>query len=261
MKDIHKEKEDFDKSKDPIQELWNQRGSENSEDLPDQIQKKLELDSILSYIKPNHTVIDLGCGNGKVPLAISDVAREVLGVEYAPEILKKALPLAKENLSFCQGDVRELEGISSDYYDIAISERSLINLNNLKEQSIAIDQIHRVLKSGGKYLMLETSKQGIERLSFYRQKFNLSPIKVPWHNLPIDDEWLFAYTKDKFAHIQTVFFDTYFLITRILHPLYVAPEQPSYTNKLNVIASQISKQIPDFNGEMSQIKLHILEKK
>lgn len=258
--DIHKQKKDFVKNDDPIRTFWDQRGIENTEDLPDQVQKQLELDSILSFVNPNDSVIDVGCGNGKVPLAISNVAKEVLGLEYSPKILKKAIPLAKENLSFVQGDVRDLNNIKTEYYDLALSERSLINLNNLEEQGIAVQQIHKVLKSKGKYLMLETSKQGITTLSKLRRDLGLPPIKVPWHNIPIDDDWLLDFTKDKFKHLETIEFGTYFLITRVIQPLLVAPEKPSYSHKLNSIASTLSSEFSNFNGKMSQIKLYVLEK-
>jgi hypothetical protein len=39
----------------------------------------------------------------------------------------------------------------------------------------------------------------------------------------------------------------YYFLTRIVQPLLVAPESPSYSHKLNEVAKMIARQIPDLN--------------
>lgn len=256
---VHGRKRDFENSDNPIQEIWNQRGRENTEDLPDFNQKQLEVYNILRFIKPDMDVLDVGCGNGKVSYEISKIAKSVKGVDFADNIIQKTKSLTNENLSYAHGDVTNLQ-FDNETFDLVLSQRVLINMKSIEHIGIAVDEIRRVLKKDGKYLMLETSNQGIKSLSEYRKKFGLSEIKVPWHNIPIDEDWLANYINKKFKLIDAVHFGTYFFISRIIHPLMVMPKEPSFNAKINQVALEISKVLPDFNNKMSQIVLWVLKK-
>jgi hypothetical protein len=41
-------------------------------------------------------------------------------------------------------------------------------------------------------------------------------------------------------------FVTYFFISRVIHPLFVYPEQPKCDAKINAVAGQISSTIPNY---------------
>ena len=121
MTNLHQTREDFVETEDPIQALWDKRGLENTEDLPDQLQKDLELHHILKYISSEMNVLDVGCGNGRVTNEIAKIATRVDGLEYAPSILSKAIgKYSGDNLAFHQGDVRRLQ-FSDSSYDIVLS--------------------------------------------------------------------------------------------------------------------------------------------
>src|SRR6266576_3192038 len=51
----------------------------------------------------------------------------------------------------------------------------------------------RLRKPGGRLLMLEGSKQGMDSLNEFRAAFGLNPIPVKWHNLFFDDEVLIRF--------------------------------------------------------------------
>jgi hypothetical protein len=40
----------------------------------------------------------------------------------------------------------------------------------------------------------------------------------------------------------------YYFLTRVVQPLLVAPDKPSYDHKLNEVAREIAKVVPDFEG-------------
>ena len=260
MENVHKSRKDFDTSEDPIQALWNKRGEENTEDLPDQVQKELENFKLLNFIDGSHDVLDVGCGNGLTPYLIADHAKSVHGQEYAPVVFRKAKKNVADNLEYSQGDVREMK-FEDASFDRVYSQRVLINLNSKEEQLLAMKEVSRVLRPEGLFLMLETSKEGIESISKFRQKVGLSEIKPPWHNLPIDESWVIENAKEFFILKETVYFGTYFFLTRLINPLLAAPEQPSYDSKLNKVAQQLSLNAPEITEEMSQIKIFVLEKK
>jgi hypothetical protein len=52
----------------------------------------------------------------------------------------------------------------------------------------------------------------------------------------------------------------YYFLTRIIQPLLVAPEQPSYDHPLNEVAKRIARGLPDL-GEMGQLAGFILRKR
>lgn len=260
MENVHKSRKDFDNTEDPIQALWNKRGEENTEDLPDQVQKELENLKLFDFIDSSHDVLDVGCGNGLTPHRIAERAKSIHGQEYAPVLLEKARQNTADNLTFSQGDVRKME-FEDASFDRVYSQRVLINLNSREEQLLAMKEVHRVLRLGGVFLMLETSKEGMESISKYRKSVGLSEINPPWHNLPIDESWVIKNAMDFFDLKDTVHFGTYFFLTRLINPLLAAPEQPSYNSKLNQIAQEVALKIPEITEEMSQIKIFVLEKK
>ena len=258
MRNVHQKKEDFAKLNRPIQGLWDERGKKNLEGLPDQNQKELEEEFLLKYIKKHMTVLDVGCGNGKIAAKIAKVAQKVHGIDFSEIILSKAKKKKARNLEFTFGDVTDLQ-FSDGTFDLALSERCLINLSNFNAMVKALGEIRRVLKRGGLYLMLETSRQGIDSLSAYRKMFGLPAIHIPWHNIPIDEVWLKKAVKGKFVLSQTVCFGTYFFISRIIHPLLVKPKEPKFNAKINEVALAIARKSPAFNEEMSQIKIFVLK--
>jgi len=256
--DVHGAESEFKELGNPIMGIWNARGKEDSEGLPDHYQKDLEVAAILKHIRQGMVVLDVGCGNGQVPAEIAKVAASVQGIDFSEVIIEKAKKLTADNLTFAQGNVTRLD-FKDASFDLVLSERCIINMRNDQEKELALKEIRRVLKNGGRYLMLETSRQGIESLSRYRKLLGLHEIEVPWHNQPIDEKWLDETSNGIFELDEVVCFGTYFFISRIIHPLLVAPENPKFDAKINQVAMNIAKEIPSLNDEMSQIKIFILK--
>src|SRR5437764_9165911 len=77
--------------------------------------------------------------------------------------------------SFQQADVRQLT-LGDSSFDTVVSERCLLNLPCCDDQWQTIREIHRVLKPGGIYLMVEGTEDGLERLNVVRERMGLAPI-------------------------------------------------------------------------------------
>ena len=43
-------------------------------------------------------------------------------------------------------------------------------------------------------------------------------------------------------------FGMYYFLTRVVQPLLVAPEKPSYDHKLNLVARELARFFPDLDG-------------
>jgi len=55
-------------------------------------------------------------------------------------------------------------------------------------------------------------------------------------------------------------FGMYYFISRVLHPMLVAPNKPKFNAKINKIAFEVARQIPDWNG-IGHLTAFVLKKK
>jgi hypothetical protein len=109
-----------------------------------------------------------------------------------------------------------------------------------------------VLKPGGTLVLMEGTFEGLARLNDVREAFDLEPIApdgrdrlitLKFHEPELLDFCRHHYTLEKIQR-----FGMYYFLTRVVQPLLVAPEKPSYDHKLNEIAREIARKIPDFDG-------------
>jgi demethylmenaquinone methyltransferase/2-methoxy-6-polyprenyl-1,4-benzoquinol methylase len=116
---------------------------------------------------PSH-VLDLGCGTGDLALNIARLAKtapEITGLDYSQPMLEIAQRKAEKNgvsgkVKFLHGEATKIP-FPDGYFDcvgISFAFRNLTYLNPLRELHLA--EVRRVLKSGGKYVILESSQPG-----------------------------------------------------------------------------------------------------
>jgi demethylmenaquinone methyltransferase / 2-methoxy-6-polyprenyl-1,4-benzoquinol methylase len=122
-------------------------------------------------------VLDLCCGTGDMAIAIckyADHKIEISGCDFNLNMLhkaeKKTKSLKYKNIRFIQGDAANLP-FGERYFDcitISFGYRNLTFENSNLSQHIK--EIHRVLRNGGKLLILES---GIPENSFIRFFYNI----------------------------------------------------------------------------------------
>ncbi len=105
-------------------------------------------------IRPGETVLDLGSGAGiDVFLAAKAVGPQgsVIGVDMTPEMVARARENAQKggftNVEFRQGELEDMP-VDDDAIDVILSN-CVINL--VPDKSKVFDEIHRVLKPGGRF--------------------------------------------------------------------------------------------------------------
>jgi ubiquinone/menaquinone biosynthesis C-methylase UbiE len=109
-------------------------------------------------------VLDAGCGSGRTTLALSKVmksgtitALDRFDSDYIENggktLLERNLGIAgiSERIEICQGDVTAME-FKNESFDAAISSFMIDHLGNYK--SDALREINRVLKPGGRFLLI-----------------------------------------------------------------------------------------------------------
>ena len=173
-------------------------------------------------------------------------------------------PPAMGTVEFQAGDVLNLP-FDVGVFDTVITQRLLINMASRENQRLALSEIARVLRPGGRYLMMEQSMQGWENLNTMRAKFGLPEIpaadaKTNWFNIKFDDDELKAMVAPAFDFVKSQRFGMYFFLSRVIHPLLVAPENPKYDAKINEIARKAAFEVPNYE-DLGHMILYVLKKR
>ncbi len=228
-------------------------------------QRWLEIERIKEFVAPSNRVIDVGCGTGYTTRQIAPLAREALGVDYSEAMIQKAVAAQSTGnrtgaLSFAACDVLGLTPERFGMFDLAISERCLINLAGWEEQKRAVANIAAVLKPGGRFVFVEGSRQGRDRLNQFRQEMGLEAMPPVWHNIDFDEPALLDYAGEFFHVERRLHFGVYDLVARVLHPLLAAPEQPRYDAPINQMGARLALKSQEF-GDLSRVLFLVLKKK
>ncbi len=252
---------------DSIYQYWErmaqQHGTECRATIPDHYLKILELESIYKHLSDNVKILDAGCGNGYSALQIKKRFRcEITAVDFSETMIKtakseQALLGIDDGLRFDLQDILSL-GEPDEYYDIAITERSIINLESWEKQRLAIREIWRVLRPNGLYIMAEAFEEPLANLNKVRESLGLSPIQTKWHNIYLSEVRVREYVQDMFD-ILTVdnYSSTYYLLTRAVSPKIgeIEGRATTYTDPINQVAAQLPK-----TGDFGPQKIIVFKK-
>ena len=223
--------------------------------LPDINQRHLEIDMLLQYLPRGKRILDAGCGNGYSTAIFSQYAEFVLGVDYSESMIKRANKEFGhiENIEFDVQDVLALD-VPEQSFDVAITQRCLINLSSWEDQVKAIENIAKSLKPEGVFFMQEGSYQGREQLNQAREAMGLERMPPVLYNLDFDEDKLWPFIRQHFEIVEVRYFGIYDFVSRIIHPLLVMPEEPQYDARVNEIAREAAltfRGMDDFGREFS----------
>ena len=225
--------------------------------------RELEIELIKKLIDKEGDILDLGCGNGYTLISLANQLKncKMTGVDFSSNLIEGANHILNERKSelksipdFINADAIEfLNSEKEESYDYIITERFIQNLPSEKTQQDVLSNIHRILKPGGKLLMCEGSEDGFDQLNKIRAKVglettpatskdNVSAIRIK------DNEFEDIAKNLGFIEDEKYGFSNYFLISRVLHPLYVKPQNPRFDSKLNEFARIIQENSPFDTG-------------
>ena len=120
----------------------------------------------VDIIRPSEKdkILDICTGTADLALKITRrfPALEIYALDYSPNMLavarRRLESLTQHNLIFKEGDCTHME-FGDDYFDYVTISFGFRNLSFSKENLIkALKEIYRVLKRGGKFIILETSQ-------------------------------------------------------------------------------------------------------
>ena len=176
------------------------------------------LDSVLLAnfinVKKNINILDIGTGDGVIPLILSlKTGSKITGVE----IQSKLADLAKESVKYnkledkidiINADIKDFSMDKNNYYDIICCnppyfvEKSSFKIKESKEEAIARHEIKitleeilklskKMLKNNGKLYLIHRVERFVEVIDLYK-KYNIEPKRVRFiHNDKDSDAKLF----------------------------------------------------------------------
>jgi len=117
----------------------------------------------LITLLPRLTVADLGAGEGTLSQLLAKNARKVIAIDNSPKMVEFGSQLAKKhgfnNLEYRLGDIEE-PPIANNSVDLAILSQALHHAIHPQQ---AIGAAHRILKRGGRLVILDLLSHRFER--------------------------------------------------------------------------------------------------
>ncbi len=137
----------------------------------------------LLMLMPPLVIADLGAGEGTVSQLLARRARQVIAVDNSEKMVEYganlALGNAVENLEYRLGDLESLP-IADGEVDVALFSQSL---HHAQHPATALAEAHRILKPGGRVLVLDLLKHHFEEARAMYADLHLGFTKVDLQRL------------------------------------------------------------------------------
>lgn len=231
-----------------IRQFWDERaGLGGISGSNDYLLKNLELDVLRKRIPDNSSVLDVGCGNGEtLAILVQEKNCRGVGIDFSAKMveLAKANSAKKglsEKLKFFEGSLEQIPA-ETGVFDCVITERSLINLDSEEKQYKAFLGIMSHLKSDGRYYMIESCIDGLERTNELRISLGLEAIAPPWHNLFFREASVAKWADEKYVLEEVFpFSSTYHLLSRVVYAKIAQDkkEELRYDSDINLVSCKL----------------------
>jgi SAM-dependent methyltransferase len=245
---------------DDVRAYWEERAAEASgaaqATTDDVWLRELEVlrlgESIAARGLAQGSVVDLGCGDGRtvLRLAAEHPGLTFVGIDYSEAMVDTGRRLladqptqVRDRVRIEVGDLTKLdESLGDEVFDVAMTDRVLINLATEEDQFTALAGIAAHVRPGGHYFAIENFFDGQENMNEARASVGLAPIPVRWHNLFIDELRFLAESRRWFDEVSVEdFTSTYYFVTRVAYSALckVQGVSPDYEHPLHEIATRM----------------------
>jgi ubiquinone/menaquinone biosynthesis C-methylase UbiE len=237
-----------------IKQHWESAGTEFPADAlitptsRDPYLGQLEEQNVLRWLKREHVVLELGCGDGSHTVKYAGQVQSVSALDLVEAFVnlarRRAASQGIRNIDFTTGSVLELEKhYGNKQYDCVITQRCLINLPGWSHQEEALRQACNLLRRGGLFLITEGFQDELDNLNAVREKFGQPAITCSYNRNFRHGEFE-DFTHRHFEVVERKHYGEYLFLSRVFHPLAVLPDQPKHDSRLNRTAMQVAQSVP-----------------
>lgn len=210
--------------------------------MKDVILRALEIEAIGKRLRRDDDLLDVGGGNSFAGIQWSPHCRSVRVVDFSEKMVAYGRDAIAEagvkNVETEQGSVLELQKFAGQYSAVSCV-RVLINLPDPAEQLRGVDQLASCVAPGGRLFLIEGLEDTFAAMNAMRETMDLPAIPLDWHNKVLPRAALEERLERTLKIEERVDFGEYYFLSRVLHPLLVAPDQPTFQGRCNQEARKL----------------------
>jgi ubiquinone/menaquinone biosynthesis C-methylase UbiE len=218
-----------------IQKYWEQPTTVS---IIDSNLHELEIAAASRHLLPTDQLADVGCGNGVATVRYARKVKRCLGLERSAHMRELAARHARaagvENVAFEEFDILT-SPIPTAEFDAIVSQRMLINLASWEEQMEGLRNLHRMLKVGGRAILIENTNDAFQAMNDVRVELGLAPVPQHWHNRFFDYAEFIGFVRGGFQLLHFEDFGLYYLLTRVFTQMFASFEGFGSTAKKDPI--------------------------
>ncbi len=128
-------------------------------------------------VQPHESILEIGCGTGHALVEFADRGWKVIAIDLSEKMLRVARKkIENRNVGLCQADGLSLPFSKEQFDHVFIS--FTLELFDSPEIPILLNEIHRVLKRGGKLGVVSLAKQEKTAVHIYEWFHRRLPILI-----------------------------------------------------------------------------------
>lgn len=148
---------------------------------------KFEEKLINMFLSPNHNILDIGCGAGRVTLALHKKKYKVTGIDYSVKMIELA---KKRNINVFVNDVTNLLFEDSTFDSCIFSFNGLMLIDTYEKREKAISEIRRVLKKHGIFIFTTPFLDDKIKTSYWSKKIDF--YGIPLENMDFNQKLMLS---------------------------------------------------------------------
>jgi len=117
----------------------------------------------MAEVKEGDRALDLCCGTGDIAKALADAGASVVGLDFSEPMLEvaRSRSAARGNsaagrMAFCRGDAQSIPFPEASFDVVTVA----YGLRNLADWELGLEEMWRVLRPGGRLLVMDCGKPG-----------------------------------------------------------------------------------------------------
>jgi ubiquinone/menaquinone biosynthesis C-methylase UbiE len=139
---------------------WNELAEEYTKRGMDQTDWNLGYVKVLEMLENHERILDFGCGSGKFTRELAKRYLQIYGIDPSNKLVSLALQQSIEGIDYHCGS--DLSIFSQESIDAAVSTFVFCTIEDKNQIQSINQEIYRMLKPGGRLVILEPHPQALE---------------------------------------------------------------------------------------------------